>query len=149
VLAGDYLRLRALFLAALRLPDCFLLEAFFAELFFPAVALLELFFAPPWRGEAFLDEAFFAEAFFGEALVALFGLALERVDVLAAAFFGAPPFLAAVLAPDLELLDPPDLFLVAPERPRLPVSAPPASSTVSALTSLLKLLFWPAAVSSW
>lgn len=139
----DYLRPRA----ALRLPDCFLLETFFAELFFVATALVELFFAPPLRGEAFLDEAFFPEAFFGDAFVARFGLALERVDVLAAAFLAAPPFLAAVVAPDLDLLDPPDLLLVPPERPCLP-PAPAPSSTVSALTSLLKLLFWPPAVSS-
>jgi hypothetical protein len=121
-----------------------LLEAFFAELLFTAAALLVLFFAPPLRAEVLFDEVFFADAF-----VALFHLALERADVLAAAFFGAPPFFAAVVVPDLDLLDPPDLLLRPPERPCLPPPAPAPSSTVSALTSLLKLLLWPPAVSSW
>jgi len=123
------------FLAARRLAGRFLLALFFAELFFPA--LLEVFFVPPLRADAFLDEAFFPAAFFG--------IALERVDVLAAAFFGTPRFLAAVEVPDLYVLDPPDLPRASPERRCLP---PPPSSTLSALTSLLKLLFWPPAVSS-
>jgi hypothetical protein len=109
------------------------------EAFFPAATLLELFFAAPLRAAVLFDAAFLEDA-----PVALLDAALERADVPLAAFFEAPGFFAAA---DLEVLDTPDLLPLDRERPCLPLPAA-LSSAVSALTSLLKLLFWPPAVSS-
>jgi hypothetical protein len=124
-------------LLALRLPERFLLETFF-----PAAPLTELFFEAPLRAEVLLEEAFFEDALF-----ALLDAAPERTDLLPAAFFEAPP-LFTVLAADFEVLEARDDELpVGRERPCLPLPAA-LSAAVSALTSLLKLLFWPPAVSS-
>jgi len=125
--------LGALFLTAFRLLALLVV----AKLFFPA-AVLELFFAPALLRAAFL------KAVLEVAFVVFFALALERVDVLA--FFDAPLFFAALAVPDAEAGDPSDLLLLARERPCLPAWL---AAAVSALTSLLKLLFWPPAVSSW
>ncbi|MGI8959875.1 MAG: hypothetical protein ACR2IV_08975 [Bryobacteraceae bacterium] len=108
------------------------------EAFFPAAALLELFFTPTLRAGLRFEDAFFEDA-----LAVFLDDALERDDVLPAAFFEAPPLFAAAV--DLERLETADVL--ERERPRLPPA--PLSPAASALTSLLKLLFWPPAVSSW
>ncbi|MFL6352095.1 MAG: hypothetical protein ACJ74Z_09620 [Bryobacteraceae bacterium] len=120
---------------AVRVPERFLPDAFFV-----AAALLELFFAPPLR----------AAVFFEEAVDALLSAVLERADLLPAAFFEPPPFFPPVVAGFelFELLDAPGELLLDRERPRLPLPAP-LSDAVSPLTSLLKLLLCPPAVSSW
>ncbi|HZQ53473.1 MAG TPA: hypothetical protein VFB14_14810 [Bryobacteraceae bacterium] len=98
------------------------------------------------------EAAFFALVF-EEALLAFLAVPAERLTLAPAVFLPPPAALfeerELVLRDADALLAPADFFARDPV-PDLPPRRPfSAASAVSALTSLLKLLFWPPAVSSW